>query len=85
MEKIVTKNVLALADAYAAATGKSLSTVSKQFYGSSYFFRDLRAREASISIRRLEQMLDQFRASWPEGVAWPVMMPILIKGPPRQR
>jgi hypothetical protein len=81
MEKIVTKNVLALADAYAAATGKSLSTISKQFYGSAYFFRDLRARKASISIRRLEQMLDQFRASWPEGAAWPVMMPILIKGP----
>jgi hypothetical protein len=85
VEKIITRNVLALADAYAAATGKSLSTISKQFYGSAYFFQQLRARETSISVRRLDQMIEQFRSSWPEDVAWPIMMPILIKGPLRKR
>ena len=84
IEQVVTKNLLALADAYAKATGKSMLTIGKEFYGGSYFFTQLRAGETSISVRRLDKMLKAFRDEWPDGAKWPALMPVIMLGPKKR-
>jgi len=70
------KNALTLADAYARATGDSLTKVSAQFYGNGIFFRDLANRDRSISVERFGEMLAKFAAKWPRGEPWPDLQPI---------
>jgi hypothetical protein len=71
LEKIIRTNILEIVAAYRKATGKSLSQVSKKFYGRSEFFADFRTGRQSISLRRLSVMVEKFRKEWPLGADWP--------------
>ena len=74
----VRDNLLALVDAYQRATGKSLTAVSKEFYGRGDFFDQFARGEHTISIARLGAMLDKFAADWPEGTEKPVLRPVFM-------
>lgn len=75
---VIVKNLLLIVGAYQRATGKSLSTVSKQFYGRGDFLEKLKAGEHSISIDRLSDMIDQLRRQWPKDTNWPLTRPVFM-------
>lgn len=81
----VIANLLAIAGAYCEATGKSLTTVSKDFYGRGDFFDKLKQREHTISVNRLSEMLDNFRKSWPKETPWPMTRPVFMTQKPPRR
>lgn len=77
-DKIVVTNLMAIATAYQKATGKSLTQISKEFYGRGDFFEKFGRGEHSISVVRLSEMLTKFSAEWPEGTKLPLMRPIFF-------
>jgi hypothetical protein len=78
-EQLIIDNLLAIASAYCQGTGRTINAVSKDFYGRSDFFDKLKAREATITIDRLGQMIERFRAEWPTGkVSWPNTRPVFM-------
>ena len=79
--KTVRDNLLAIASAYRKATGKSESQVSKKFYGNAEFFAQLRAGTHSISVKKLEEMIEEFDEEWPPEIPWPALRPISMRRP----
>lgn len=69
--RAVTANLLAIVEAYREATGKSLSQVSKDFYGNATFFAEFAKGTRSLSVNKLDEMLEDFREKWPPDVPWP--------------
>ena len=74
--KTVRANLSLIAAAYCKATGKSLSWVSKEFYGNSKFFGKL--NEQQISVTALDKILSKFRDKWPENADWPMTRVIVM-------
>ncbi len=70
------RNILRLAEAYGAATGRSLNSLSLRFYSNGTFFRELKARRRSVSVDKMGEILADFANSWPKGVPWPDLEPI---------
>jgi hypothetical protein len=82
-EQVVIENLLAIVAAYRKATGKSLTSISKEFYGRGDFLAKLKQGEQGVSIGRFSQMLDELRAKWPKDAPWPLTRPIFMsKVPP---
>lgn len=82
----IVKNLVAIAEAYAAGQGKTLSNVSKEFYGQAAFFEELRAGSRSVRLDKAAEMLDRFRADWPDEVPWPsVRAALMTRNPPEAR
>lgn len=81
VEKKIRENLLAIADAYAKATGLALSTVSGKFHGKTSFLAALRAGECSLSISTVDAMLAKFSANWPSGAIWPKTQPVYMHRP----
>jgi hypothetical protein len=77
-DAIVRKNLLAIVAAYRKATGKSLSDVSREFYGRGDFLRRLKEGDAHPSIDQVENMLKRFRKSWPSDADWPLTQAIFM-------
>lgn len=84
IERIVRDNLIAIAAAYHKATGKSLTQVSHEFYGNGDFFGRLRRGEQSISVKKLEEMVEAFRAAWPKEARWPATRPIIMNRNPQE-
>lgn len=80
----VVKNLILIIRAYQKATGKSLSTISKQFYGRGDFFEKLQAGEHTISVDRISSLLDQIRSAWPKDTNWPMTRPVFMTRKPRK-
>lgn len=74
-------NLLKLADAYAKATGMSLSAVSRKFYGNVTFLPEFKKGVQSISLRKFDEVVDKFRAEWPRDAAWPFLRSASIRRP----
>jgi hypothetical protein len=81
---VIKDNLLAIVSAYRKATGKSLTTVSKEFYGRGDFFDAFKRGEHTISIDRLDSMIDKFRSEWPEGQVWPATRSVLMTRNPQK-
>jgi hypothetical protein len=77
-------NLLAIVGAYRKATGKSLTSISKEFYGRGDFFAELRKGKHTVSIDKLDAMLDNFRAKWPEDAMWPSTRTVLMTRNPQK-
>lgn len=77
-ERIIRDNLLAIAGAYAEATGKSLTEVSKEFYGRGNFLVQLRQGRHSLSVPKLGAMLRKFRQKWPRDTKWPPYRAVLM-------
>lgn len=73
-------NILRVARAYAQARDLSLTTVSKQFYGTTTFLADFEKGRGSVSVDKLEAMFKKFKDQWPKGARWPYMKPLYIEG-----
>ena len=78
LNKTAKANLLRIARTYAKAKGLSLSTVSRMFHGKQRFFKDLKAGKCTVSLAKLDSMIEAFGKDWPEGVAWPIMKPIYM-------
>lgn len=81
-EAIVKKNLFKIVDAYAKATGLSISTISGRFYGNQAFLSDYReGRIKSMTFRKLYEFLGKLDAVWPEQARWPKTTPLLMDRP----
>ena len=65
------RNLVNLAEAYAAATGVKVSTVGRHTHGTSTFYSDLASGHASCTLRKYDDLIAWFEANWPEGHAMP--------------
>lgn len=76
---VLTRNLCALADEYARASGMMLSTIGLNFHGNPRFFgeeKGIRARNGiSFTIRKYDRLLLKFSHLWPEGAIWPPDIP----------
>jgi len=75
------QNLLTLVDAYRKRTREPLPVVSKRFYGNRAFLAAFKKGEKSITLTKLETMVQTFRAQWPEGLPWPELPPIPMNPP----
>lgn len=71
IELLIKQNLLAIADAFCAATGRTMTGISKEFYGKKDFFEKLRADETTVSIKKVDEIVAAFRGRWPDGTPWP--------------
>ncbi len=83
--KTTRQNVQLIVDAYRSATNTSLSFVSKRFYGNAGFLERFLNGEHSMSIDKLERMVDDLRDAWPAGAKWPACTPVLFPRPEKRR
>jgi len=67
----VRTNLLAIVAVYRRATGKRLSAVSRKVYGNAAFLREFQRGRQSISLDKLDDVLDKLRQEWPNEAAWP--------------
>jgi hypothetical protein len=77
--KLLTANLVKIAQAYARGKGTTLAAVGRRFYGNTRFFGQLRAGKRSISIHKYEEMIEAMRADWPDKTDWPFTRAIFIE------
>lgn len=80
--KQIRSNLFTILAAYQKATGKSLSTCSREFYGKSSFFENLRKGKQSLALNTLDDLLDRIRKSWPPEADWPFLPSIYMSRRP---
>lgn len=79
IDKTARENLFKIVDAYAKGTGLSISTVSGRFYGNQAFLTDYReGRIKSMTLRKIDEMLEKLSDVWPAGVRWPKTKPLLM-------
>jgi hypothetical protein len=78
IEETMRKNLLTLARTYAKANGITLRQVSRRLYGNIEFFDDFGRRRASMTLSKFDEMVEKFRAGWPEDVPWPFLEAAII-------
>ena len=76
--------MVALALAYAKATGATLGGVSRKFYGNTGFLAAFKRGDKSISIDKFEEVIATFQQQWPEDAPWPTLRAVVIRGPTRK-
>lgn len=64
------RDLIALADAYAALTGASETTISCRVFGDSKKLAAIR-RGKDITLRRFNAAVQWFADNWPAGAEWP--------------
>lgn len=84
LSKVCRDNLLTLARVYGRAKGVSLSSVSKEFYGNVNFLKKFAAGKHSVSLSKMDEMLERFRDQWPEGVSWPYLSAIVFARPKKR-
>lgn len=75
------QNVKLIVTAYRKATRTSLSVVSKRFYGNAAFLEAFFAGKQSISIDKLDRMIEDMRIAWPAQTEWPHCRPVFMRAP----
>lgn len=83
--KIVRDNLWAIAVAYRKATGKSLATISKDFYGRGNFLNNIKAGKHSLSVPQVDRVLAKFRQQWPDDAQWPMTRAIMMDRSPQEK
>jgi hypothetical protein len=63
-------DIVLLAEAYAAATGNSVNTVSTKVFADGKRVNAIREGKG-ITLRRFNDALAWFSANWPENAVWP--------------
>jgi len=71
MENFCRDYLLSVARAYAKAEQLSLETVSRRFHGAVWFFSDFESGKVTLTLRKFDEMLDQFAEQWPDNAEWP--------------
>lgn len=70
MEKLLTRNLTALAEAYCDASGLSESTVGRLCAADGRFFSRIHEGK-TYTLRKYDDVLGWFSKHWPDGVDWP--------------
>lgn len=84
--KTAKKNLFAIVAAFSKGTGLSVGTISGRYYGNQAFLDDFRAgRVKSITVRKLDDMMQGMSNDWPDGTPWPYLVPLLMDRPPKRR
>jgi hypothetical protein len=78
LQATVKENLCAIVDAYMSATGLSEAQISKRFYGNVQFFREFRIGKHSISVKKLDEIVAEFKERWPPDAEWPYLRPLLM-------
>ncbi len=71
----LTDQVLAVAHAYCAAEGISLSAASRRAFDESKLLVDLERGHSSPTLKRSDRALRWFSANWPALASWPDAVP----------
>lgn len=79
-EQIMRQNLFVLAQAYADATGLSMTTVSKKIHGNGDFFAGFLEGKLSTGVDTYFVMVNRFRARWPKNTPWPKTAPMTKLG-----
>lgn len=70
-------NLKALVEAYGAATGRSVQSISKTLYGNTGWFLPLFfAGKKTTTLANLDRMIAKLLAEWPPGVPLPAWQKI---------
>lgn len=77
-------NLSNLVSSYRRATGASVETISRKFYGKRAFLREFLKGKHSISIDKFDAVIAAFHSGWPKGVTWPYLRPAVISTPKRK-
>lgn len=81
----IKQNLVKIADAYAAALGITRSQVSKQFYGRGSSLDEIVGPNGpSISVDKVDQMLEKFWKNWPAEAVWPMLPIVAMDGADRK-
>lgn len=74
MEKFCRSALLRVAKRYGKVTGLHLNTVSRRFHGAVGFLGDFQSGKVTITLRKYDQMMREFRREWPKDKIgdWPV-------------
>lgn len=81
IDQTIRANLKLIVRAYAKATGHTTTRISKDFYGNIGFFDELFAGERSVSIAKVDEIVQEFRAKWPAKTKWPVCRIIVMRAP----
>ena len=63
--------LIAVADAYIAASNRKETTVSTSVFNDGKKLTALRSGAVDIGVRRFNVALEWFSANWPENAVWP--------------
>lgn len=83
--EICRRNLGSIARAYAGATGESMKTISRKFYGTAAFIEGFVAGEVSCSVETYDQLVEKFRMAWPPEARWPWTKAIILDAPRKGR
>lgn len=86
IEQTCRDNLIKVSIAYGKAArsrGKPLNIrqVSKRFYGNDAFLDKFRRGDVSMSLKKFDEIIEAFRAQWPEGAKWPLLEVAVIRSP----
>jgi hypothetical protein len=70
-KSVIIRNLVALADIYCAATGRSRSSVAKEIHGRGGHIDDLEAGRRDLTTTVAEIALNWFSTNWPDDAVWP--------------
>ena len=71
IEQASREYLLHVARIYAAHKNLAITTVSRRFHGADPFLSDFETGERTVTLRKYDEMLEAFKADWPNGVKWP--------------
>lgn len=71
MEKEISAHLLRLADTFRKSRGLAESTVGRLAAKDRRFFAMIRQERASVTLRKLDEVVLWFSENWPAGADWP--------------
>ena len=66
MEKLCRNYLLRVARQFAKLNNLSINTVSRRFHGAVSFLDDFDSGTVTITLRKYDEMIRQFRREWPK-------------------
>jgi len=79
MEQFCRDYLLAVADAFGKANHLTLATISRRFHGNVNFLEEFESGKITVTLRKFDEMLEAFKAEWPDNTKWPKARKISFK------
>ena len=84
IETVARDNLKALAHAYSKATGRTVTAISKEFYGNVNVFDAFFAGDQSIRLSIYSGIIKEMIRKWPPEAEFPYLRAIIFPRPPRR-
>lgn len=85
VEKVLRDNLIAIIDAYRKATGRSMTAISRAFYGKAKHLDLFKAGTADIALEKYGAMIQAFQDKWPPGAPFPFLRSLIVEMPKEKR